>query len=379
MLHQQPQLLALAVLCAAPCVAHAGDTFTFRAEPGARVLKTYKLQHELRIDDMGVIVGDLPFVSDKSGGWISSSHTVQYLDEYSRAAQGRPLDFKRHVREATGQGKANVTRQSGEVLQDNSRSVSPLKRQNVEFRWVEAEGDWSRCYEKIDAEEEWLAKLRGEFELLALLPPGAVEPGDSWKVELESFRSVLVPGGDLLLTPQGDNLFGRLMELGVGGDFADFYAPQGGVIEATYRGRRAVTDGAGEAARNVEAGVIELALNITSRADRTQLYRMAMPQEERREPSRLEEAPIEYTLNGKGELLWDFERGRALSLSIEGQEGFVASVTKTRFDGASETRYAQRSVYSGPLRLTVSFEDGAGVGTEPEKVNPKIDPTRGRK
>jgi len=361
--------------------AHAGgaDTLRFKASAGARVLKTFELQHELRIDDMGAIEGDLPFRSDGTGGWMSTTHKVEYVDEYKLDCEGLPLDFVRAVRDATAVGKANVVFATGEVRPEASRSSSALKRQVLEFHYVEEERDWSRAFSKVDGEEDLLESLRGEFELLALLPPGPVEPGASWPVDLQRFREVLVPGGDLKLVPEGGSMFGRMMEIGVGGDFADFYVPQGGEITATYKGRRPVTVIEGTPPLVVEAGVIELAVNFVCLADRKYLYRMAMPQTERRENAKVEDVPLEYTLIGTGELLWDIEGGRALSLKLEGQEGYVSTVTKTRFDRPKPERYAQQSRFSGPLKLQVTFADGASVPNLPERVNPKADVSGKRK
>lgn len=362
-------------------LAHAGDadTLRFKAKAGTRVLKSFELKHELRIDDMGAIEGDLPFRSDGTGGWISSTHTVQYVDEYKLDCDDLPRNFLRAVRGAQGVGEAKVVFATGEVRPEASRSSSALNRQVLEFQYVEEERDWSRAYVKVDGEEELLEGLHGEFELLALLPPGPVEPGASWPVDLWRFREVLVPGGDLKLVPEGGSMFGRMMEIGVGGDFADFYVPQGGEIVATYKGRRPVTVVEGTPPLVVEAGVIELAVNFVSLADREYLYRMAMPQTERRESAKLEEVPLEYTFLGTGELLWDIEGGRALSLTLEGQEGYMSTVTKTRFDRPKPERYSQQSRFSGPLKLQITFADGSNVSNLPERVNPKADVSRRRK
>jgi hypothetical protein len=179
--------------------------------------------------------------------------------------------------------------------------------------------------------------------------------------------------------PEGGSMFGRMMEIGVGGDFADFYVPQGGEIVATYKGRRPVTVVEGTPPLVVEAGVIELAVNFVSLADRKYLYRMAMPQTERRENAKVEDVPLEYTFLGTGELLWDIEGGRALSLKLEGQEGYVSTVTKTRFDRPKPERYSQQSRFSGPLKLQITFADGSNVPNLPERVNPKADVSGRRK
>lgn len=372
-------LLAALALVALPATALAGDKFEFRAAAGARVLKTATVVHELRIDDMGQSVGDLPFVSDGRGGWLSVTQRTEFLDEYTEASTGLPQVFKRAVREALLTGKSSLTSVAGESRPEGSRMSSALQRQVLEFRWVEGEKDWSRCFEKVDAEESLLRELRGEFELLALLPPTEVEPGATWTVDLARFREVLCPGGTLQMIPEGGSLFGRTLKIGVGGDFADYYAPAGGEIKATYKGRRAVQIGEGEPAPQVQAGVIALELHIVSLTDRKQLYRMAMPPTERRENAKVESVPLEYTLAGTAELLWDFDRGRALSFRLEGQEGYVSTVNKTRFNTAKPEPYAQRTTLSGPVKYTIEFTDGTNVELLPEKVNPRADSQRRKK
>ena len=368
------RVAALALLTLAPLGAFQApaDRLAFRVQPGTRLLKSYKTSHELRIDDMGLIMDDLPFVSERAGGWVSSSERVEFVDEYLQTRENLPLEFRRSIRDAGASGKANVTRQNGQKIDEPSRSSSPLRQQNIHFQWIEDERDWSRSYEKVDAEEEWLAPLQGEFELLPLLPPGEVKPGDTWSVDLGRFKNVLAPGGDLQLVPSGGSLFGRLMEIGVGGDYADFYAPAGGSIQATYKGTREVALGEGDAATRLIVGVVELQLNLASSADRTALYRMAMPEEERREAARLENVTLEYTLTGTGELLWNGAGGHFHSLTIEGQEGFIASVHKTRFDGREQHKVISQSHYSGPVKIELSCVDGSSVGPETELDNPKL-------
>ena len=368
-------LVALALI-ALPAVAVAGDKLEFRAEAGARVLKTAAVVHELRIDEMGWSLGELPFAPDGRGGWVSVTQRTEFLDEYTDAATGFPRTFKRAVREANLLGKSSVSSSAGAARSETSRLSSALQRQLVEFRWIEEERDWSRCFEKIDAEESLLRELRGEFELLALLPAGEVEPGASWPVDLVRFREVLCPGGNLQLIPEGGSLFGRTLEVGVGGDFADHYRPVGGEIVATYSGRRTVSVGEGPAAHQVQAGVIALELHVVSLTDRRQLYRSAMPPGERRENAKVESVPLEWTLAGTAELLWDLERGRALSFRLEGQESFVSTVHKTRYGSAKPEPYAQRATLSGPVKLEIHFTDGANLEWMPERVNPRADSSR---
>ena len=368
--------LAFAVVASLGLPAAAQDRLAFDVAPGTKLLKTYRASHELRIDDMGELLDDLPFVSNRTGGWISSWQRVEYLDDYQEVGGGRPLVFTRTIRDGTASGSGVATRANGVRQDDSSRSASPLRQQTVRFQWVPEERDWSRCYERIDAEEDWLGALHGEFELLPLLPAGPVSTGDTWNVDLAHVRDVFAPGGDLKLTPAGSNMFGRTMELGIGGDFADFMgADVGGEVKATYQGRRSVPREEG-GTEQLECGVVALEINLSLQSDRTQLYRTAMPAEERREAARLDSVTLEYTLLGRGELLWDLAGGHFHALTIEGQQGFVATIWKTRFDGREQHKSGQQSRYSGPLVLEAVCEDGSNVDPVKPRDNPKLRPKR---
>ena len=369
-------LCACAALDATATAQSAPDQLVFEVAPGTKLLKIFRATHELRIDDVGELYDDLPFVSNKTGGWLSSWQRLEFLDDYARCELGRPLEFRRTIRDATAVGKVSATRPGGMRQEDNSKSMSPLRLQTVRFEWVPEEHDWSRCFDKVDADEEWLDELHGDYDLLGLLPGKPVASGDSWSIELGYLRRVFAPGGNLKLVPAGHNLFGRTMELGVGGDFADFLgADVKGEVKALYKGRRDVAlDEAGT--QKLECGVIELTLNLVVSADRTQLYRSAMPGEERREPSRLESCTVEYSFTGSGELLWDLANKHFHTLKLEGQEGFVATVWKARSDGKENHRLGQLSRYSGPLVLEALCEDGAGVDPSKASDNPKLRPKK---
>ncbi len=380
-------LASLLVTCGAltaPLEARAGDRLEFKPAANSKSHKRFNAGHELRIDDNGVVQGDLPYVSDGTAGWISSTHRVEFLDHYLRVGEGKPLEFTRQIRDSVINAKANITRPNGMVLTEHAPCASPLRRQKVRFTWVERLNDWARCYVDIDGEEPWLDELRGGFEFVEFLPKGEVEVGAQWDVPAEALRGALAPGGNLKITPATPNLFGRLVELGVAGDFADALGAElSGDIKATYRGRRqevetepqtqTQTQGEGEreggAAKTYDVAVIELEFNLASVVDRTMLYIMAMPEQERREPARIESVPVEFTAIGTATLLWDMNAGRAHSFKLQGQESFSSTVHKTRFDGRSSMPVSQIGRYSGPLTVEVTVRDGADVNEviEPPK------------
>lgn len=369
--HGSAALWATATLALAP--AAPADVLELRIAPSTKVLKTHRATHELRIDEVALGVDEAPPVADGTGGWISASQDLAFVDESLRTEPGRPpLEFRRTIRDAKSSAKASVVRPGMPPLTEPSQSASPLLRQNVRFTWVEAERDWARRYEKVDAEEEWLQSLRGEFELLALLPGREVAAGDTWKVDLLAFRDVLAPGGNLLLTPTSGGLFGRTTEVGVAGDFADFYESPVGKVDATYKGTREIEIVQGDATTRRTVGVVALDVQVACTADRTMLYRMAMPEDERRENSRLESVVLESTLFGTGELLWDVAAGRFHSLSLRAQESFTVTIRKTSYDGRDQHAVVSLSRYSGPMTLDVACKDASGLELEGELDNPKV-------
>lgn len=361
-LSQAALLVLSGWLLSEPATARGGDQLKFAPAEGAKSHKVFRASHELRIDDSGVIHGDLPYVSDGTAGWISTSQRIEFLDTYVRVGEGRPLEFTRQIRDCAIAAKANVTRTNGQILTEQAPGASPLRRHKLRFTWVERLADWTRCFIEAEGDEHWLDSLRGEFELLSLLPGKEVSPGEQWSVSPEAFRAVLAPGGNHKITPQTDKLFGRLVELGVGGDFADALGPELlGAVTATYRGRKQLSEGEGDAAVKLEVAEIEFEINLASTVDRKFLYVSAMPEAERREPARIDAVPLEFTFLGRATLLWDTRASRAHSFKLSGNEAFVSTVSKTLFDGRNSMPVQQLGRYSGPLQVEIEFRDGAAL------------------
>jgi hypothetical protein len=340
----------------------------FGVAPGTKLLKVVKTSHELQLDSISSSTDDMPAIVDPVGGWVSSNQRFDFLDQYVACDDARPTRLQRGFIAASSDGRLDATLSGAKQLADKSHSQSPLIGQSVSFTWIADEHDWSRCYDRVDAEEQWLAPLRGEFDLLALLPPSDVEPGAQWDIDLARLREVFAPGGDLSMLPSGGSRFGRSMELGIGGDFADFLSehPQGRA-HATFGGARDIEldDGSqtepAAPPRKLRVAVIALEFDLTSRRDRTDLYRIAMPADERAEAARLDSVPLEYTLRATGELVWDLAAGHFHSLSIRGRESYFTQVQKTQFTGAETHQYAQQSRFSGALSIDVQCSDGAHV------------------
>ena len=361
--------LVLALAAASSGDAGHAQRIHFGVAAGAKLLKVCKTSHELQLDSIGSSTDGMPVIVDPVGGWVSSNQRFDFLDEYVACDGDRATVLRRGFVAISSDGRLDATLAGVKQLSDKSHAQSPLLGQTVAFTWVPEERDWSRCYDRVDAEEEWLAPLRGEFDLLALLPPNDVEPGARWDIDPARLREVLAPGGDLSMLPTGGSLFGRSMELGIGGDFADFLGPSPqGRAQATFSGVREIAldetpaGGASERPqRKLRVAAIALEIELHSLRDRGDLYRMAMPADERAQAARVDAVPLEYALKATGELLWDLDAGHFHALSIRGTESFFTQVRKTQFAGAETHEYVQQSRFSGALVIDVQCSDGEGV------------------
>ncbi len=346
----------------------AGDTLRLQVPAGTQLVKTLNVKHELQVLSMGM-TRDGAYIPDTTGGWVTTEQTTRVLDRYEEVADGRPTRLLRTFQEATNRGRLDASRDTKTKASEQNVSDSPfvqkskegILERNVRFTWVPSEQGWGRHFEVNDCEESYLMDLDADMDYLALVPAGPVEIGATWDLAPERIRSVLAPGGNVLLTPRSGALFGRAMELGLGGDYADFLSSQPSVEIATctYKGVRE--------AHSRRMAVVEVRLKLSELADRTELYYTARSKEEKREAGTLLSATVSYTLDGSGELLWDLEAQHAASFKFSGQETFALEVNKEVSIGGNKPMVVgQRSQFGGH----VSLEFGAAAPAAPPSAAP---------
>ena len=163
---------------------------------------------------------------------------------------------------------------------------------------------------------------------------------------METVRSLLAPGGNHLITPRTTNVYGRTIEVGVGGDYAEVLGPElAGSARATFEGLREVD---GE-----RLAVLRLSIEgLRSINDRTDLWRLSAPAEERNEIAHLVSTLLEYGLDARGEALWNLERGHLHSLTLTGEELYMLSVTKFGGPVVDPHETIQQSSFHGTVELT---------------------------
>lgn len=319
----------------------------YDVKPQTVLRRDLLVKHEIQLDGVSFTrAGESP-VRQEMPGWTSTFVKVTVDDTIGEVAGGIPQRLRRRWVDLGAQGTLQLSATPGRPkFEDRAVLSSPLRDRSVDFTWIEAESDWSRLWVRDDAEEFWLAEMRGDMDALGLLPDGPVAVGAEWELSMETVRSLLAPGGNHLITPRTTNVFGRTVEVGVGGDYSEVLGPElAGSARATFEGLREVD---GE-----RLAVLRLSVEgLRSINDRTDLWRISAPAEERNELAHLLSTLIEYGLDARGEALWNLERGHLHSVTLAGEEVFMLSVTKFGGPVTDPHETVQQSSFHGTVELT---------------------------
>jgi hypothetical protein len=340
-------LLAALPLCLPAVQDGAAVELRYDVAPGSVLRRDLLVKHEIQLDGVTFTrAGESPVRQDMPG-WTSTFVKVTVDDTIGEVSGGLPRKLRRTWVDLGAQGTLQLAAAPGRPkFEDRAVLSSPLRERRVDFTWIEDESAWARLWVRDDAEEFWLAEMRGDMDALGLLPAAAVAPGDEWELSMETVRSLLAPGGNHLITPRTTNLFGRTMEVGIGGDLSEVLGPDlAGSARATFEGLREVD---GE-----RVAVLRLSVEgLRSINDRTDLWRLSAPAEERNEVAHLVSTLIEYGLDARGEALWSLERGHLHSLTLAGEEVFMLAVTKFGGPVTQPHETVQQSSFHGTLELT---------------------------
>ena len=235
--------LALALLCS-DVRAPDSDALAWRATKGAKLAKHFESSINLEHRSASITVGgrELPDEMLKQFETsVSMGATLDVEDEYVSVDDARPTELVRRFRKATLSRKQHKSQPGKEPSDDCEELESPLVGRAVAFTWHPEDESYARAFRECVVEHEWLTPLEPDMDLRALLPVGAVEEGDTWKIEPGSFRALTMPGGHLSFPIRKVSF--------------DFDKDVQGTIEARYAGKRMV--------EGLELRVIELSAHVS--------------------------------------------------------------------------------------------------------------------
>lgn len=319
--------VSAAALLLAPST-QLGD-FSFHAEEGARVVRTFDFTLEMELESMTMTVGGDDVPTDHTDGVEMTMGERTHLvltDEYGPAEDGRPMTLTRTFDELAGESTNWSMGPQGES-ENNADKTSELEGSTVIFTW-DAQDEAYEVEFEDGGDEDLLAGLEEDLDLRGLLPEGDVEEGDSWETDLEPFRRVFEPGGDLGLraddnprTEIDDQILENLE----------------GSVRITYVGTRD-EDG-------VEVAVLQLEISAASTAEATL-------DTEGGETEQV--VTMEFEL--EGELTWALEAGRLHGLEIAGELTSEIANTSNFGGGAEPMQLVQTMSFEGEVAYTLSVE-----------------------
>ncbi len=136
--------------------------------------------------------GDEHPVPKPEGVSIEADETVVLVDEVVSIGDGRPLELKR-----TFETIAETNLYSNGDEEAETRQTSDLEGSTVVFRWDAEQEQYEVEFEDEDGDEDLLEGLVEDMDMRGLLPAEEVALGDTWEVEVEVYKALMWPGGDL--------------------------------------------------------------------------------------------------------------------------------------------------------------------------------------
>jgi len=314
----------------------------FRPEAGTRLSKTLEMQGELDLEDSTMEVdgvdrsemfGQLEIV-------MRVGQSITVTDQYEQVADGRVTRLKRSFDELGGTTRISGSHPVAGPIEEELDMASELEGKSVVFTWDKDEEAYVAAFAEEGADEDLLEDLREDLDLSGFLPTAEVAEGESWNVEPEVVRSLLAPGGDLKLRPDGPaGQFGSSSQFSQN----DLIGELDGKFQATFGGVRE-EEGA-------KVAVIKLDLQAHSARDMSSLLEELGEQMQANLPEGMEvdftSLDGEYEFDAEGELLWDLGTGLVHGLNLSGQMRQIVDTAMTMKMGSNSSSMETSQTFAG--------------------------------
>ena len=301
------QLLGACALVLGVGTSLGGDSsateITWAPAPGLRLQRVVETKHQLTAEVMRTSVNGVESLSQRAFD-ILSTQSVTVTDEMRSRAGGRPTEFRRYY----DQGGIVVRPESpGDPAQAKTgglRGQASVQGQGVVFTWVPEDEEYGRYFDVKEGVEEVLPGLSEDLSLRTLMPPTAVEVGDTWELEPSALAQLFACGGDLNYNLADERSYSllRTMRLGVGLQMASVLEGEGfGDVTAMFTGTEEING------RTLAR--IFLMFDVNATKDVTELAAGGMTMAELVSGFRADSATVSLSLEGSGTIRWDLEGG----------------------------------------------------------------------
>lgn len=296
----------------------ASDSFTSKTEAGNAYRVTLTRASSMELVDSSQSQNGEEIPAEMMGSMERSTEdelVVRFTDKVEQAADGAPTRFRRTFEEVGGEVSFQMSFEGMEEMggpEDMDRSAdleSDLVEQEVLF--TNEEGAWKATPgEECELAEEDLEDLRADWSLGFFLPTEEKAEGDSWEVRAEDVEPLFILHTEVRME-SGEEDMGPGAAMGRFGDREQPEIDVEGRVVVTHAGTREV-----EGER-----LVVLKLEVERETSHTVDDLMAggdMPEDEGMPVMTPSESSMEISesMTGEGELLWNPELGRIVSLRL---------------------------------------------------------------
>ncbi|MBM3977628.1 MAG: hypothetical protein FJ299_11640 [Planctomycetes bacterium] len=322
MLKTQRLLCALIVLPAVYAFATPVEEFKFSIASGTALSRTIEQETEMSLDNMSMFQNetDMSGMMGKMEVTAKSKLTIKVSDKFVEMGDGTPNKLERTFE--TLSSATSVSMQADNpMIPSSDKDISGKSDLEGKVVLFTRDGDgYKRSFgEDSTGDDEILADLDEDLDFRAFVPRGRKSVGDGWTIELEEFKKLLAPGGNLQIEmEQSDEDQMGFGSMGSEGNLWEQLGDLEGEVKAEFI--KVEGDGAAQVA------VVKLVFEIKSARDMTEQAREEMEKNKDKMQGAeidIESADVELDFKGEGELRWSLGAGHLHSIDVSGEMGMA--------------------------------------------------------
>ncbi len=261
---------------------------------------------------------------------LENSTSLVVQDHFKSVQDGQATLFVRHYESFVGKGAFNMSMGPGTSESEDWDSEAEADGAEVEFSWNAEEERFDRRMLDVKKQPLEIEQYDAQLSLAAFLPDEPVGIGSEWSLEVGALEALLEPGGAAELNTPHDPEQEAFERLSSSGEL------------------RAVLKSVREQ-EGVRVAVISLSATYNSREQRpTNLDRVPVAS-----GSALESTSRDLEL--EGELLWNLDAGRAVSLELKGQLEHESRTVKE--EGQEGPSYSSLLSFGGEVYISVAVQE----------------------
>jgi hypothetical protein len=304
---------------------------------GEEVTKTYTREQTMKLVDSSatvIIDGEEQDEEDTTPDLEMVEHTSVVVVETVRALEDeRVRMLTRKYEQCSFERSMEMTMPDGETRNRENEETSDLEGKTVAFRWDSDEEAYSASWaadEEQDGEDELLEGLQADSSLAWLLPAEAIDVDGEWELDTAAFGRLMSPMG--LFHWQG----GSMMAQALPAQLRDALEVEDFTLKLV-----SVKDGLALVGFEAEAGAT---------------FELLPPEGVEMPPDLEISMNFDYQFELKGELTWDLEANRALSLTLGGSVAMETTEVRTDTRGDSEIEATREQASEGTFSHKLSIE-----------------------